>query len=306
MNALEEAISLLPPHLGKAVSQHSRFARLSEIRLRALLPLSVTVNGENRLLDEKGRVCSLRHALRASVEDVSQTVSRLCEGSVYRHADTLSRGFVVTDYGVRAGLSGVTLRDKSGEVHAALSDFTGINLRIPYAVRGAAAPLLSFYRERGLVSTLIYSRPGAGKTTLLRDLALSLSTGALGKLCRVSVLDERGELFPKKSAFRREGGLLDVLSGHRKTEGIELATRLLSPEVILCDELGGEDEARSLLGAQNSGVIFIASVHADSRAQAEAKPEIAALLRARLFSCLCRVEWDEQGGGTRLFPEEYV
>lgn len=303
MDACMQAISLLSPRLAAAVERASKRARISEIRLRASLPLSLTVSGENCLVDESGRTCGLRHALRASAEEVSFTVFALCEGSVYRHVETLSRGYLVTDWGVRAGFSGKMLRDRDGKSHVSLSDFSGVNLRIPYAVSGVGARLLEFYRAHGLCSTLVYSAPGVGKTTLLRDLALSLSGGALGRLCRVCVLDERGELFPKRSGFQTEGGLLDVLTGQRKAEGIELATRLLSPEVILCDELGAGDGAEALLDAQNNGVYFIASVHASTVEELLKKPQIASLLCARVFSCLCRLEWDAKAGTSRLFPE---
>ena len=109
---------------------------------------------------------------------------------------------------------------------------------------------------------------------------------------RVAVIDERGELFPKKSEFLTKAGLIDVLRGYEKAEGIECATRLFSPEVIICDELGEEDEAHKLLSNQHSGVFFVASAHANSVQDLYAKPRLKNLLEGGLFEILCRVSWD--------------
>ena len=299
MDAMREALSLLPERLSVPLCAFSRHRILHEIRIRLDLPLSVTVRKKNFLLDESGRVCPLSRALIARASEVRHVVSRLCDGSVYRHVDTLRRGFVVTPFGVRAGLCSRAPKDADGRVRAALSDFTGINLRIPHSVPGAADALVRHFREHGLRSTLVYSPPGEGKTTLLRALALALSRGDTGEFVRVSVIDERGELFPSQSAFSEGAGLLDVLTGYSKVEGIETATRLFSPQVIVCDELGEEDEVPSLLSAQRSGVCLVASVHAKTREDLFSKPRVRALLFAGLFELLCRVGWDETHRGTQ-------
>lgn len=303
MDALREALGFLPRPIAEAVEKASLRETISEIRLRQDLPLSVTVSGENRLLDLRGRVCGVRSALRASERDIQSTVFSLCEGSIYRHAQTLQRGFLVTEHGVRAGFATRCLRDESGRARTALSDFVGVNLRIPRAVYGVADELLDFYRREGFSSTLVFSPPGEGKTTLLRDLALSLSVGRLKRPLRVAVIDERGELFPRQSDFAKGGGLLDLLTGHRKAEGIELATRLLSPQIIVCDELGGEDETEALLSAQHSGVLFVASVHAKTREELVRKPNVRALIQGGLFSVFCRLEWDGEAHKSRLSVE---
>ena len=44
---------------------------------------------------------------------------------------------------------------------------------------------------------------------------------------RVSVIDERGELFASQSSFAKDAGLLDVLTGYAKAEGIETALEIM-------------------------------------------------------------------------------
>ena len=73
------------------------------------------------------------------------------------------------------------------------------------------------------------------------------------------IVDEREEIYTDELSGRE----IDVLSGYRRGYGISLATRCLSPDVILTDEISAED-ARELLSAANSGVPIIATAHAAS------------------------------------------
>ena len=77
--------------------------------------------------------------------------------------------------------------------------------------------------------------------------------------------------------------LIDVLHGYPRAKGIEIATRTLSPEVIFCDEIGSAEEARAILGAQNSGVPLIATAHADSREVLFRRPNIRLLYENGVF-----------------------
>jgi len=93
---------------------------------------------------------------------------------------------------------------------------------------------------------------------VLRDLAVSLSTG--WNAMRVCVVDNRREIYMEE-AFRMS--IADFLVGYPKADGIEISTRTMNPEVIICDEIG-DGEAEKILAAQNSGVPLIASAHGAS------------------------------------------
>jgi stage III sporulation protein AA len=138
---------------------------------------------------------------------------------------------------------------------------------------------------------IIYSPPSEGKTTLLRFLTNSLSKGLYGlPKYRTALVDERREVYIQE---KMSGGLLDVLYGYKKADGIECATRTLNPEVIICDEIGGLEDTESILNAQNSGVPFIATTHAGSVNQLMNKPNIKTLVEGNIFSYLIGISLDE-------------
>lgn len=76
---------------------------------------------------------------------------------------------------------------------------------------------------------------------------------------------------------------LDILAGYPKREGIEIAVRTLSAQVILCDELGAQ-ESRAVLSAAMYGVPLIATAHALHPRQLLRRPEIRLLDAAGVFA----------------------
>ena len=69
------------------------------------------------------------------------------------------------------------------------------------------------------------------------------------------------------------GFIADIYNSYPKNVGIELAVRTMSPQYVVCDELGA-DEAASVLSTQSFGVPLIASAHA---------PSLDALLSRKVF-----------------------
>ena len=153
--------------------------------------------------------------------------------------------------------------------------------RIPRRHEGVGlgvCPLL----ERGQ-SLLVYSRPGVGKTTLLRNVAARMARLPV----RVVAVDSRGELAPFLDGERM---CIDVLSGYPKREGIEIAARTMGAQLIVCDEIGGGDEARAMIEAQNNGVPFVATAHADCVRSLLRRPHIKALHDACVFDTYVGIE----------------
>ncbi len=107
---------------------------------------------------------------------------------------------------------------------------------------------------------LLVGAPSSGKTTVLRDIARQLSSGSVGAIRRVAVIDERGELAGVYKGMRGIFlGLAARLDGYPKAQGILQAVRSLAPDYILCDEIGSLKKIPSLF--------FNASTRGDSDCQ---------------------------------------
>ena len=96
------------------------------------------------------------------------------------------------------------------------------------------------------------------------------------------MIDTRGELAFSLSGERL---CLDILSGYPRDIGIEIATRTMSSQLIVCDEIGGVGEAEAIIAAQNCGVPFLASAHAENAGELLRRTGIAKLHAARIFGC---------------------
>ncbi len=257
---------------------------INEIRLRALGTSSLTCRKENLPLDYNVCECEIR-----------ECVTRFCRGSLYAHGETIRRGYIITEGGVRVGVCGSLAADGR-----ALSEITSVNIRVPHIIRGISDKALTLCALDGRIrSTLIYSPPGEGKTTLLRDLA-----STLGKAFRVAIIDTRGEIYlPEMFADT----LCDALVGYTRAEGIEIATRTLSPELLVCDEIGDADEAGQMLSAVNAGVPIIATAHSSSVAELMARPNIRMLHDGRVFSGYIGITRERVNGRlTRSFILDYT
>ena len=126
---------------------------------------------------------------------------------------------------------------------------------------------------------LIYSPPGVGKTTALRALAATLGRGK--SPLNICVVDERCEFDPENYTAHT----VDILRGYKRREGIEIATRTLSPDLIMMDEIGADD-GENILSVVRCGVPIIATAHGGSRDEILARPSLSGLISCGAFSVL--------------------
>ena len=249
---------------------------------------------------------------------LSQILRALCDYSVHSYTQDIAQGFITLPGGHRAGICGTAvcgLRSQetgAGGETVAVRDISSINLRIARQVPGAAAELCGMlyaaaHGEDALPNVLIAGPPGSGKTTILRDLALRLSSGLCGAYRRTAVVDERGELAGAREGApcRDVGANTDVLTGYPKGEGILLAIRSLSPEVIICDELGGEQDAAAIEAGLGAGVRFAASVHAGSAREVLERPIVKRLLRCGAFDYIVLLTKPGQSAAAILSAEDW-
>ncbi len=235
---------------------------LSEIRARA---------GEVSAAVFSGVTLPIRVAL--TKRDLENTVARICGGALYIHKESLCQSFLSMDFGVRVGIVGTYYEGTVGEASALV-------FRLPYFSPDIGGRLRALVDSpEGLTSALIYSPPAMGKTTAIRSLSLSLCEEGNR---RIVAVDERWE-FPR---FMSECSSLDILYGYKKEFGIEVATRVLNPEMIIIDELSGEGEAEAAFRAAHQGVPIIATAHAGSIEELKRRPAISRLIDSGVFGLL--------------------
>ena len=202
-------------------------------------------------------------SLLISQNDIIETMKILCNFSIYSYQNQIKEGFITLKGGHRVGISGTAVINNNEIIN--ISDISSINFRISREVLGCSDRIFDKF-GLNIGGTLIIGPPSSGKTTILRDIARKLSTSfEADKLIKVSIIDERREIAASYQGIpQRDIGFSDVLSGFPKAEGIIRAIRTLSPKIIICDEIGGIEDAEAIKKSLNSGVGIIASIHAKS------------------------------------------
>ena len=252
----EEILSILPDRISKKISGYS-FENLQEIRFRTSRPAVLYYSAEKVIIDN----------LNITSEYISEIVSNFCRNSVYAHWDDIREGFVTLPGGHRVGIGGRAV--KSDNTISGMTDFSSVNIRIAREYKGSAASCMKYIiNEERILNTVIISPPGVGKTTLLRDI-----TRLLASIFKVTVIDERFEIAAMESGRPQFdiGNEADVLSGFPKSAGIAHALRSLSPDVIICDEIGTEKDRHAIEHILKGGCKIITSMHGYSIEEAIAK-----------------------------------
>ncbi len=284
---MKSLIPYLPSRLRLAVERlpSEAHTHATELRLRLDAPLSVTLRGKNLCFDAQGRYTAPPDGYRCDKAELDTCVDLLTRSSLYCYGEYVAKGYIPFGNGGRAGICGEAIV-KDGRVEGFRSIW-GINLRVRRFVADFGLAAARRIAEKGLCGALVYSPPDRGKTTLLSSVAYLLSTGALGKVYRVAVADERGELFVPQ--LRQ--GLADGMWGVPKAQAIELLCRSMSPQVIVCDELAPED-ALPLSQVLGTGVTVLASAHGGSRDELLRRPFIRSLLDMGAFPLLVGIGAD--------------
>ncbi len=255
--------------------------RVSEIRIRRQGRSSIVISG---------RCVPLAFSATESIDAIFSSV---CRGAPYAYRDSIARGYVPLGGGVRVGVAG-RARYEQGRL-VGVDEISSLVFRLPSAACDFAEGLFNIWR-RASGGLLIFAPPGGGKTTALRSLAAKLASGTGAR--RVVIVDEREEL----STDELSGLEIDILSGYRRALGISIATRTLSPEIIITDEIGPE-ETEELLGCANSGVPIIASAHAASIDELMLRLDMQSLVSRRVFTSFASISRE---GGKFVCREEFV
>lgn len=250
----EDVLNVLPQGIKNVLKNYSSLYGLQEIRIKVNKPLML-------LISDKEIICSYI----STDEDIRIILQRISNYSIYAFEEEIKQGYITIKGGHRVGICGRCVIENNSI--KTIKNISSINFRISREVVGCSNKLIPFVvHNNRILNTIIISPPKCGKTTLLRDMARNISDGLsnadlTGK--KVCIVDERSELagclegIPQMNVGIRT----DVLDACLKSEGIMMAIRSMSPEVVICDEIGTQKDMNSIMTAINCGISLITSIH---------------------------------------------
>lgn len=276
-----QVLRYLPERISSAFSKTPRgeAETINEIRLRTNRPLSVSVKGKNYYVTKSGSLTSHRSlGIDCTKADVTEAFKKVCDYSIHSFEKEIARGFITIEGGNRVGICGTAV-GSSGSIDG-IKYINGLNFRIASEVSGAGESICHQFFSNAPVSMLIVGEPLSGKTTLLRDICR-----CLGDKYRLSVIDERSEICACYCGEPQNqiGTFTDVFDGFDKRNGIETAVRVMSPQLVICDEIGGKNDCDAIIDSVNSGVKFVATVHGNNFEEVLSRPHIQKLFGYGIF-----------------------
>ncbi len=266
INDFNYIVSYVSPRLNMYLLRLSESVinNIQEIRIRAEQPVVIVTKSGCSFLTTSGKTSYIvsSNCVYAYKNEIDDTVNKMCGYSMHSHYEDLLNGYVTLPNGSRIGLAGTAVFDK--DKVKGIKDITCINMRIPRNISGISEEIMSNVFKNDLEDLLIVGPPSSGKTTMLKDIVYQVSSGRLGRYYKICVVDERKEILPGRLSAKLSGPNTDVLSGYPKAQGISMAVRTLSPDIIVCDEIGQSDEIDEIINGMNTGVKFILTAHASS------------------------------------------
>ena len=237
-----------------------------EIRLRVNQPLQVIFYDKDIFVTEEGKKSDkYNKSYTVSKKDMKEAELILTENSKYALERQLREGFITIKGGHRVGFTGEVVYN-NGKINM-IKNITN-------------------YKKDYIYNTLIISPPSYGKTTLLRDLIRIISSGtAKLKGKKIGVVDERSELAGayKGQSQNNLGPRTDVMDNCLKIDGMILLVRSMSPEIIVVDEIGKNEDVKAIKEVINAGISLLTTVHGDSLQSVTLKPSMQKLINQNVF-----------------------
>lgn len=279
------AISLLPDRFNDLLKQipEKIAASVKEVRFRSGEPVALYTQNAIYYIRNNGTltVAFTSDLLCVNERDLQEIVFHLSRRSLHTYQDMIAKGFIPLRGGCKAGVVGRAVM-KNGSVYS-VSSFNSVNIRVARSFCGCSKELIEKVGE-DCASFLIIGAPLSGKTTVLRDLCRFYSGKDRLKPLKTAIIDERDEIASRSFGEGIDVGVhTDVLTLYPKAIGTEIAVRTLSPDIVILDEIGSDEEARAMLSAINTGVSFIATAHGSCMDEVLRRPNIKRLVNAGAF-----------------------
>lgn len=250
----DEILRVLPLKISSEIRGYFQSDKIQEIRIKVGKPIILNSFKGERILK-----------YTVTADDIKQILVKISNYSLYAYEEEIKQGYITIKGGHRIGIAGECVIVDG--VIRTIKNISSLNIRICREVIGSSNEVMKYIvKDNRIYNTLIVSPPKCGKTTILRDIARNVSSGMnlinlSGK--KVSIIDERSEIAACFNGVPQMdvGVRTDVLDNCLKREGMLMAIRSLSPEVLICDEIGTRGDIEALLMAFNSGVNVVVTLH---------------------------------------------
>lgn len=250
----EEIMKILSGNIEKEISKYLDIKLLQEIRIKVNKPLILLGNNYEKITNY---ICDL--------EDINTIMRRITNYSVYAVQEEIKQGYITIKGGHRVGICGSCIIEDN--VIKTIKEAASINIRICKEIKNCSDFIMRYIiGDNTVLNTIIISPPQCGKTTLLRDIARNISDGNKAislKGQKVCVVDERSEIGAcYKGIPQLDLGIrTDILDNCPKSQGIMMAIRSMSPQTIICDEIGTHEDMKSIMSALTCGVSIVTTIH---------------------------------------------
>lgn len=280
---MNEIIRLFPETLRKIITSNiaDRWNTLQEIRIRLSQPIELIFD----------RHVEWIKYVSPSKKDGLFIINQLSEFSLYRMEDELREGYITIEGGHRVGLAG-KVNTLNGVVKA-VQNITFLNIRIAKEKIGVAIPMIHHMYDQDYLNTLFVGPPQTGKTTFIRDVTRLIATGWKNVAPqKVGVIDERSEIAASIKGVPQHdlGFRTDVMDACPKAEGMMMLIRSMSPDVLVVDEIGSDQDVQALMEAIHAGVKVICTIHGQTIAELKKRPSLQPIFKQNVFERIIVLE----------------